>query len=350
MLLTGGLQKMRITFYNALFVSVSLHIIIPFLLLLWLWKGKAGGRVFWFVKVILTTLYFILLFMAGSWQQFSYFGRFLLIFVYVAVVIKTYINSKKFPFSERMIYVDWITAVFGMIISIVILVNIFNIFQCYSPSRHANDSVNLGFPFKNGTYMICFGGDGDKSPLMNYHYKFPLYARSEPDQSVLFAVDIAELNSMGRSSTGFLPLENESYKIYGETVYSPCDGEVVSIDIRWPDERPFAYDYPYNPGNSIVIKYSSETARIGKNTGVSEEGDIFILLGHLQPGSVILNKGDLVKQGDPIAKAGNSGWTTEPHLHIQAMKAYDADGAEGEGLPILFDGRIPVKNSLFFQR
>ena len=43
------------------------------------------------------------------------------------------------------------------------------------------------------------------------------------------------------------------------------------------------------------------------------------MMAHLSPGSIQVKVGDRVERGQPIAKAGNSGNTTEPHLHMQAQ-------------------------------
>ncbi|NTV90561.1 MAG: M23 family metallopeptidase [Clostridiales bacterium] len=219
------------------------------------------------------------------------------------------------------------------------LVNLFSIYQATSSSNYKDTPVNLSFPLKNGTYMICFGGDGDKSALMNYHYKFPLYERSAKDPSVRFAVDLVGLNSLGRSSFGFLPLDTSHYVIFNNPVYSPCEGVVVKTDTGWDDETPFSYNFPYNPGNSITIRYGN----------VNSADEIYVFLGHLEKGSILVKPGDKVIKGELLGRVGNSGWTTEPHLHIQAMKAPDANGADGEGIPILFDGKPPLKNSLFIR-
>jgi murein DD-endopeptidase MepM/ murein hydrolase activator NlpD len=67
-----------------------------------------------------------------------------------------------------------------------------------------------------------------------------------------------------------------------------------------------------------------------------------VLLAHLQHGSVAVATGDPVTVGDPIGRVGNSGNTTEPHLHIHAF-----DPRTGEGVPIRFDGGAPLRNRVF---
>ena len=59
-------------------------------------------------------------------------------------------------------------------------------------------------------------------------------------------------------------------------------------------------------------------------------------------GSVAVDEGDRVAVGDRLGAVGNSGNTTEPHLHIHAV-----DATKGMGVPISFDGRVPVRNRRF---
>ncbi len=61
----------------------------------------------------------------------------------------------------------------------------------------------------------------------------------------------------------------------------------------------------------------------------------FILLAHLRRGSATVAVGDHVQPGDPVGSCGNSGNSTQPHVHIQATDSTDWEGAKG--LPITFD-------------
>jgi murein DD-endopeptidase MepM/ murein hydrolase activator NlpD len=60
----------------------------------------------------------------------------------------------------------------------------------------------------------------------------------------------------------------------------------------------------------------------------------FLLLAHLQRGSVQLPPGQWVREGDPVGRCGNSGNSTEPHLHLQVSDSTDWTNARG--LPITF--------------
>lgn len=76
-----------------------------------------------------------------------------------------------------------------------------------------------------------------------------------------------------------------------------------------------------------------------------------VILAHLQQGSITVQAGNAVKVGQAIAKVGNSGNTIEPHLHIHARKENTGKSIlNGEGMPIIFDSRFLVRNSLFTVR
>jgi len=70
---------------------------------------------------------------------------------------------------------------------------------------------------------------------------------------------------------------------------------------------------------------------------------IEILLAHLEQGSVMVQPGDRVAQGQQVGAVGNSGNTSEPHLHIHAQRGgSDEAFLDGAPVPILFDGRYMV--------
>lgn len=96
---------------------------------------------------------------------------------------------------------------------------------------------------------------------------------------------------------------------------APCDGTVLRAVDAYPDQIPFR---PW-PGPA-----AGNHVRIG--TGAEE-----VLLAHLRPGSVQVARGGLVRRGQVIGQVGNSGNSTEPHLHIHAER-------NGTGLRLRFEG------------
>jgi hypothetical protein len=76
-------------------------------------------------------------------------------------------------------------------------------------------------------------------------------------------------------------------------------------------------------------------------------GGRFALYAHKQPGSVTVAVGQRVERGQVLGKVGNSGNSTEPHLHFHVMDGAGGASALGaNGLPYVFDrftlvGNIP---------
>ena len=78
---------------------------------------------------------------------------------------------------------------------------------------------------------------------------------------------------------------------------------------------------PSNPaGNHVVIRVADSQ---------------YLLIAHMQPGSLRASGGDIVKTGDAIGLVGNSGNTSEPHIHIhlQDQPTFDPGAT---GLPLSF--------------
>lgn len=73
-----------------------------------------------------------------------------------------------------------------------------------------------------------------------------------------------------------------------------------------------------------------------------------MVLAHLRSGSVEVKPGDSVSIGQGVARVGNSGNSTEPHLHMHAARAPEAGrSTEVEGVPMLISGKRPVRNTVF---
>jgi hypothetical protein len=75
-------------------------------------------------------------------------------------------------------------------------------------------------------------------------------------------------------------------------------------------------------------------------------GSTWVVLGHLQKGSVQVAAGQHLDQGQRLGRVGNTGNTGEPHLHIRAQRPGTADAPlSGSPLPIRFGDRYPVRNA-----
>jgi murein DD-endopeptidase MepM/ murein hydrolase activator NlpD len=64
-----------------------------------------------------------------------------------------------------------------------------------------------------------------------------------------------------------------------------------------------------------------------------------VALCHLRQGSLRVRVGDSVRVGEPLGQCGNSGNSTEPHVHLQAIDR--ADAGHAGPVPITFGGHLP---------
>ncbi len=103
------------------------------------------------------------------------------------------------------------------------------------------------------------------------------------------------------------PKKNESYFTFGQPVIAVADGTVVTVVNDLPEAPPRTFlTLPLGDlgGNRVVLKL--------------REG-VYALYAHLKTGSIQVKPGDVIQRGAQIAEAGNSGNTSESHLHFHLM-------------------------------
>ncbi|MFI2352037.1 M23 family metallopeptidase [Streptomyces sp. NPDC019443] len=79
-----------------------------------------------------------------------------------------------------------------------------------------------------------------------------------------------------------------------------------------------------------AVREMSGATRVTGNHIVLDLGDgTYAMYAHLQRGSLAVREGDRVRAGQQLARCGNSGNSTEPHVHFQLMDGLDLDTARG---------------------
>ncbi|OKH19824.1 M23 family metallopeptidase [[Limnothrix rosea] IAM M-220] len=188
-------------------------------------------------------------------------------------------------------------------------------------------SVNLSFPLRGGDYLILNGGSDIR---INAHLKTmdESVPRFRAYRGNGYAVDIVQIDRFGWRATGILPRDLSAYKIYGQPVLAPCDGQIIQAVDHLPDMQIPEVDRENLAGNHVILRCD----------------DIDILLAHFRPQSLAVQAGVNVKVGDRLAEVGNSGASNEPHLHIHAQRPGLANTPfSGDPLPMSFDGRFLVR-------
>jgi hypothetical protein len=292
------------------------QILIPALFLIWLWKGKQSSKLNWLSNLLVVTLWSSYIFLVGWWNWFSYYLRFVLVILLILAAFKSYTQARFLPAYPRKSFRTYFSlGVSSLAIIGFAWLNILAI-QGYFFS---DDPVHLAFPLRNGTYYVGHGGN---SPTINYH---------NISRAQKYALDIVKLNYLGTRANGIYPTNLTKYMIFEDTLYSPCDGTIEIAQDGLPDLTPPEMDQENLAGNHILMQCEA----------------VDVLMAHLLNGSVSVQEGESVQTGQAIAKIGNSGNTSEPHLHIHARKAGTATSIlDGEGVPMLFNDRFLVRNSL----
>ncbi len=163
-------------------------------------------------------------------------------------------------------------------------------------------------PFRD-EWLVFWGG---RTLGENYH---------AATRSQRFAHDLVMVSD-GRTHSGNGKALTD-YHCYGKPILAPADGIVVTAIDSLPDQAIGSRDPLRAAGNHVVIDHGNHE---------------YSLLAHLQPHSLKVRAGQHVKRGDVLGLAGNSGNTSEPHLHVHLMNAPSMDDADG--LPMPFDGYV----------
>ena len=140
-----------------------------------------------------------------------------------------------------------------------------------------------------------------------------------------FAIDFAR-RGWNRKTWRGDRFNNSSYYAYGANVLAASDGIVSSIKDGIPENVP--------GDDSRAVEITLDNAA-GNYVTVDSGDGRYLFYAHMQPGNLRVKPGDEVRRGDVLGLLGNSGNSTEPHLHFHIGDADSLLGAEG--LPYVFD-------------
>ena len=164
--------------------------------------------------------------------------------------------------------------------------------------------AELELPF-NDDWFVVWGG---RTKEQNYH-------ASLVDQR--FALDVVQIENgltfMGNGT------QNDDYYCYGDSLYAPASGQIVELKNYVAENIPGNTNKNELFGNYVIIDHGN--------------GE-YSVLAHMITNSIIVNLGDIVSKGQLIGLCGNSGNSTEPHLHYHLQNQPTI--GYGEGLPAQF--------------
>lgn len=299
-----------------MWLVVAIQAVVPLLLIGIIAFTRQPSRKRWLVTVLAFGMVISYLLIASRWDLSSLYLRPVIAVLFVAA---TFLSFRRIQLPET--HPAKLPAVIAWVISLGLIV-LMSGFLWFSLRGYQmpEQAVDIASPLRGANVVL----NGGASPFTNGHY------RIRPQS---YALDILGVNSFGARAALFGSSKDlESYVIYGQPVYSPCNGKISVVVDDLPDLVPPARDTENLAGNHVLI----------------ECGDFEIVLAHLRKGSVGVAEGDSVATGDPLGEVGNSGNTSEPHLHIHAERGGEPGVIlNGNSVPLTINGRYLVRNSVF---
>lgn len=263
---------------------------------------------------------FILLAGAG-WGLLGQPARLVLLVGVVALTVVAAYRARRVRSWPRG-GLAWMFAVLAASLTLVTLLAV----PALAGAHGRNDgAVRLHLPLERGKYLVVHGGD---NAVVNQHAIVPAQRH---------ALDIVALDSWGMRASSLLPEDLSNYRIFGRRVLAPCSGEVLAVRDDLADLEPPHGDRENPAGNHLLLYCSAE--------------HVTLVLAHLQRGSSAVGVGQQVHAGEVLGRVGNTGNTSEPHLHIHAVRGEVGSIAacirDATPVPVQFEGRSLVRNDIF---
>lgn len=255
--------------------------------------------------IILTAAIFLAMFLMGGMTRIS--GWYLMELVLPIVGLVGIIFAVIRALVRRRI--DRVSNITGLASILAILPAVMMIMPLPFPSsiKTTSPSATVRLP-ADVALKVGWGGDTMK---VNQHVV-------TPDQRWAYDFLIEPYMSGSTDLT--------DYGCYGVPVVAPAAGLVTEAHDGEPDTVPgvISNNYEAPKGNYVVIQL--------------DETGTYLVIAHLKPGSVLVSSGQRVEEGQEIGQCGNSGNTSEPHIHIHHQRQDPAVFPLNfaEGLPLYF--------------
>jgi len=159
-------------------------------------------------------------------------------------------------------------------------------YSYHQNTRFKVSEVQLSLPFF-GEWNVYQGFSGEWTHQGIWKYAYDFNCKDE--------------NGCSYKGEGLL----EDFYAYGKDVHSPVNGYIHTVVNGLSDNPIGKVDTLNNWGNYILIR--------------TIDG-LYVLIAHLKEGSATYNVGDWVGEGSVLAQCGNSGYSPEPHIHIQVQE------------------------------
>lgn len=182
------------------------------------------------------------------------------------------------------------------------------------PTPERNKTI-LNLPFK-GEWTVTWGGD---TKDLNYHVE----SRAQKNAFDFVITDVSGKSYKKDGKT------NEDYYAFGKEITAPCNGEIVLVVDGVKDNKPGILNPVYVPGNTVIIKTANNE---------------YLFFAHFKNHTIRVKEGQKIKKGEVLGLCGNTGNSSEPHLHFHIQNTEEMPAATG--IKCYFDEVIVNKKVL----
>lgn len=144
----------------------------------------------------------------------------------------------------------------------------------------------LALPFA-GRWVVWQGFDGQWTHQGIWRYAYDFLIRDD--------------RGLTYRDTG---LQLTDYYAFQKPVLSPIRGWVVQVVRHLPDCEVGSVDSDQNWGNHVVLY---------------DERGFYVEISHFAQNSIVVKVGDRIERGAWVGRCGNSGYSPQPHIHIQVQ-------------------------------
>ena len=196
--------------------------------------------------------------------------------------------------------------------------------------------IDLAYPF-TGNWLVQ-NSPADRVPSHGT-YAF----------ATAYAIDFLPVTDAGRTapitpSSLVRPELADRFPGFGRPILTPVQGIVLAVHDSERDHATYrglpSIRYALTQNRRVADGWAS----LAGNHVLIDSGGIVIALCHLQRGSIQVARGQQVRVGEMLARCGNSGNSTEPHLHVQVIDNLDI--ARANAVRMTFNGSLPVNGEV----
>lgn len=143
------------------------------------------------------------------------------------------------------------------------------------------------------------------------HRRAVIVLNGQPRVPERYAIDWIKLGDDGNSYSGD-QYKNSSYHAYNVPILAIADGKIVTVKDGLPENVP----------HTKKLAVAMTLVNVAGNHIVQDiGGGLYAGYAHIIPGTITVKAGEQVHRGQVLGRLGNSGNSSEPHLHIQVCDA-----------------------------